>query len=138
MILEESLVGSPLVQIVWQRLQVQWGERESGRDDTCCLACLFCSLCRLSLFVPSFFPPCRPYAGVFFRVFVLCRPCGSSMSVHLQHVCCSSSSLSDLLASQSSQLLSAFFVFFVLVFLFFLVWLVLLCSCFHLPYSYLN
>ena len=62
------------------------------------------------------------------------------LSVPLQHVRCSSCSLSDL-ASHSSELLSAFFlfVFFVLIFLIFLVWLVMLCSltgtlAFHLPY----
>ena len=49
------------------------------------------------------------------------------LSVPLQHVCCSSCSLSDL-ASHYSELLSGFFVFLVLIFLIFLVWLVLLCS----------
>ena len=49
----------------------------SGSNDTCCLACLFLfflpclSLCSL------IFPPCRPYAGISFHVFVLFRPCSS-------------------------------------------------------------
>ena len=50
------------------------------------------------------------------------------LSVPLQRVCCSSCSLSDLVALRPSELLSGFFVFLVLIFLIFLVWLVLLCS----------
>ena len=134
------------------------------------------------LFVPLFFPPRRPYAGIFFLVFVLFRPCScclflfrtyvillaaipiflhhiiqnscrlllfcllsfsalcryplprlrvvppvQQLSVPIQHVCCSSCSLSDLLASHSSKLMF-FFVFLVVIALIFLVWLVLLCS----------
>ena len=33
---------------------VQWGERQSGSNYTCDLVCLFCSFCRVSLFVPYF------------------------------------------------------------------------------------
>ena len=72
-----------------------------------------CSFCRVPLLVPLFFPPRRPYASIFFLVFVLFRPCSSSccrLSVPLQHVC-SSCSLSDLLASHYSELVSAFLVF---------------------------
>ena len=50
------------------------------------------------------------------------------LSVPHQHVCCSYCSLSDLLASHSSEPFSAFFAFCVLIFLIILVWLVLLCS----------
>ena len=39
---------------------VQWGELENGSNDTICLAWLFCSDCRVSLFVPLFFPPAGP------------------------------------------------------------------------------
>ena len=65
---------------------VQWGERESGSNDTCCLACLFCSFCRVSLFVPLFFPPRRPYTGTFFLVFVLVRSCSSYMFLSSTYV----------------------------------------------------
>ena len=64
------------------------------------------------------------------------------LAVPLQNVRCSSCSLSDLLASHSSELLSAFFVFLVLIFLFFVFfWSGLFCYvlvpvtlAFHLPY----
>ena len=61
------------------------------------------------------------------------------LSVPLQHVCCSCS-LSDLLASHSLELLSAFVVFLVLIFFLFF-WSGLFCCvlvpgtlAFHLPY----
>ena len=50
-----------------------------------------------------FFCLFRPYAGIVFLVFVLFRPRSS--------VCCSSCNLSDLLASHSSERLSAFCLF---------------------------
>ena len=57
----------------------QWGERESGRNDSYCLAYLFCTFCIFPLSVALFFPPPRPYAGIVFLVFVLFRPCISNL-----------------------------------------------------------
>ena len=55
------------------------------------------------------------------------------LCVPLQHTCCSSCSLSDLLASHSSELLSAVPSFSVVVFLTMMIWLALLCD--HTRYA---
>ena len=90
------------------------------------LACFV--LFTLFIYFPLISPPRGPYAGMFFLVFVLFRPC-SSYLFPLQHVCCSSCSLSDLLASHSSELLSAFCCLFrPCAGIFFLVF-VLFCPC---------
>ena len=49
------------------------------------LAC-FVRCCRVSLFVTSFFPPRRPYAGTFFLAFVLLRPCSSCLFLFSTYV----------------------------------------------------
>ena len=87
----------------------------------------FVLFCRVSLFVPLFWPPRRPYAGICFLVFVLFRPCSSYLFLFSTHV----------------VLLAAFLIFLhhilqkscrlscrlVLVFLLLLVWLVfVMCS----------
>ena len=83
-------------------------ERENGSNGTCCLACLLFSFCLVSLFVPVFFPsPPAFYRYLPPRLRVVSSV--KQLSVPLDHVCCYS--LSDLLASHSSELLSAFVFF---------------------------
>ena len=102
----------------------QWGERESGSNDTCCFAC-FVLFSRVSLFVPLFFPPRRSYAGIFF-VFVLFRPCSSYL--FLFSTCVLAAFLIFLQHVLQNSCRLFVFVYFVLIFHFFLVWLVLTCS----------
>ena len=117
-----------------------------------CSSCLFLSstyyvylaafliwLCITLFRTPVFFFLFRLYAGIFFPVFVLFRPCSSYLFLLSTYICCSCS-LSDVLASQSSELMSAFFVYFSSYFPYFS-WSGLFCCvlvpgtlAFHLPY----
>ena len=85
--------------------RLEKGERESGGNNTRCLDCfvLFCRASLRSLIFPS--PPALcSYLLPRLRVVSSVQ----QLSVPLQHIRCSSCSLSDRLASHYSELLSAF------------------------------
>ena len=111
----------------------QWGQRESGSNDACCLACLFNRFFLASLFLlpfplPAGLIPVRPYTGTFFLFIVLFRPCNSYLFRFSTYAVLLADFLIYLLASLPQNSPTMSFVLFSLFSLVFIVWLVLLRS----------